>query len=110
MGAIIAVADDVKMTMDYDRQSAAGSKHRCKKRFLLFFIKNAFFNAFYFLERFLFSSGEMFYPTKPAQILLNLLNSCILKRLLNDGFNMAAIKNTLMKSHNPQTLSCILRQ
>jgi len=32
----------------------------------------------------------MFYPTKPAKILLNLPTSCI-KRLLRDGFNMAAI-------------------
>ena len=54
-------------------------------------MKNAFFKFFLFLERFLFSSGEIFYPTKPAKILLNLLNSSI-KRLLSDGFNMAAIK------------------
>jgi len=56
------------------------------------------------LIRFLFSSGEIFYPTKPAKIRLNLLNSCI-KRLLSDEFNMAGTKNFLMKS--PQTLSCI---
>src|SRR6218665_202361 len=31
-------------------------------------------------------------PTKPAKILLNLLNFS-LKRLLSDGFNMAAIKS-----------------
>jgi len=43
------------------------------------------------LERFLFSSGEIFYPTEPDKILLNLLNSCI-KRLISDEFNMAAIK------------------
>jgi len=43
------------------------------------------------LERFLFSSGEIFYATKPAKTLLNLLNFSI-KRLLSDGFNMAAIK------------------
>src|SRR6218665_3902249 len=42
-------------------------------------------------------SGDISYPTKPAKILLNLQNSCI-KRLLSDGFNMAAIKNSLMKS------------
>ena len=59
--------------------------------FFIIFIKNAFFNDFYFLERFLFSSGEILYPSKPAKILLNLLNSCI-KRLLSDGFNMEAIK------------------
>ena len=27
---------------------------------------------FYFLERFLFSSGKIIYPTKPAKILLEL--------------------------------------
>jgi len=41
------------------------------------------------LERFLFSSGEIFHPTEPAKILLNLINSRI-KRLLSDGFNMTA--------------------
>ena len=46
---------------------------------------------FLFLERFLFSSAEIFYPTKPNKLLLNLLNFSI-KRLLSDGFNMAAIK------------------
>jgi len=46
---------------------------------------------FLFLERFLLSSGEIFYPSKPAKILLNLLNFSV-KRLLSDGFNMAAIK------------------
>jgi len=61
------------------------------------------------LEHFVFSSGEIFYPLKPAKIILNLLNSCI-EQLLSDGFNMAAIQNSLMKSRNPQTLSCILRQ
>ena len=66
-----------------------------KKRFLRFFIifiKNAFFYIFYFWNVFLYSSGEIFYPTKLTKILLNLLNSCI-KRLLIDGFNMAAIKD-----------------
>src|SRR6218665_2170415 len=78
--------------------------------FFIIFIKNAFFNVFYFWERFLFSSGKICYLTKPAKILLNLLNSCI-KRLLSDGFNMAAIKHSLMKSRNPQTLSlsCIIK-
>jgi len=61
------------------------------------------------LERFLFSSGEIFYPTKPAKTLLNLLNSCI-KRLLSEEFKMAAIKHSLKKSRSLQTLSCILRQ
>src|SRR6218665_3172068 len=71
-------------------QMMTSPNHRCKKRFLrflLFFYKNAFFNVFYFWERFLFSSGKFFYRTKPAKILLNLPNSCI-KRLLSDGFNM----------------------
>src|SRR6218665_141820 len=40
--------------------------------FFNYFYKNAFFNVFLFLERFLFSSGEIFYPIKPAEILLNL--------------------------------------
>src|SRR6218665_150362 len=57
----------------------------------IIFIKNAFFKVFLFLERFLFSSGEIFYPTKPAKILLNLLKFSI-KRLLSDGFNMAVLK------------------
>ena len=34
----------------------------------IIFIKNTFFNGFYFLERFLFSSDEIFYPTEPAKI------------------------------------------
>jgi len=53
--------------------------HRCKKAFYVFitFMKNAFFNVFYFLERFSFSSGETFYRTKPAKILLKMLKSCI---------------------------------
>src|SRR6218665_3033790 len=56
-------------------------------RFLLFFIKNTFFNVFYYWKCFLFSSGEILYRAKHAKILLNLPNSCI-KRLLSDGFNM----------------------
>jgi len=55
---------------------------------------------------FYFLVGNFFYPTKPAKILLTLLNSCI-KRLLSNGFNTAAKKNSLMKSRNPQTLSRI---
>jgi len=61
-----------------------------KERFLrflsFFFIKIRFLTFFYFLEGFLFSSGEVVYPTKPAKHLQNLLNSCI-KQLLSDGFN-----------------------
>src|SRR6218665_3022121 len=56
-----------------------------------YFYKKRVLTFFYFLERFLFSNGEFFYPTEPAKILLNLLNFCI-KRLLSYGFNMAAIK------------------
>jgi len=58
--------------------------------FFIIFLKNAFLR-FLFLERFLFSSGEFFYPTKHAKILVNLLIFSI-KRLLSDRFNMAAIK------------------
>ena len=71
-------------------------------------MKKRVFNVFYFWNVFLFSSGEIFYYTKSAKILLNLLNFCI-KQLLSDGFNMAAIKNSLTNTHSPQTLSCILR-
>jgi len=42
-----------------------------------YFYKKRVFYVFYFVERFLFSSGKFFYPTKPAKILLNLLNSFI---------------------------------
>ena len=56
-----------------------------------YFIKNAFFNVYYFWNVFLFPSGEISYPIKPAKILLNLLHFSI-KQLLNDGFNMAVIK------------------
>src|SRR6218665_3605656 len=64
--------------------------HRCKNSFYVFyyFYKKT---RFLFLERFLFSSGEIFYATKPAKILLNLLNFSI-KRLLSDGFNIAVLK------------------
>jgi len=68
-------------------------------------------NVFFpFFGPFLFSSGEILYPTKSAKILLNLLNSSI-KQLLSDGFNiLSAIQNSLMKSRtcSPQTSSCIL--
>jgi len=43
------------------------------------------------MEHFYFLEAIFFYPTKPAKVLMNLLNSCI-KRFLNDGFNTAAIK------------------
>jgi len=49
--------------------------------FFNYFYKKCVFSRFYFLERFLFSSGDFFYPTKPAKILRNVLNSGI-KRLL----------------------------
>ena len=88
-------------------------KHRCKKTVFYvcyYFYKIAFFNGFLFFGTFfLFSSGDIFYPAKPAKILLNLLNSCI-KRLFSDGFNMAAGNISLMKSHSFQTLSYILIQ
>ena len=72
--------------------------YRCKITFKIIFIKKRVFNVFfYFFKCFLFSSGNFFYPTKLAKILINLQNSCI-KRLLSYGFNMAAIKNSLMKS------------
>ena len=59
--------------------------------FFIIFIKYSFFNVFYFWNVFYFLVEKFFYPTKPAKILLNLLNFFI-KRLLSDGFNMAAIK------------------
>ena len=43
----------------------------------------------------------MLYPTKPTKILPNLLNS-FKKRLLRDKFNMAAVKNSLLKCRSPQ--------
>ena len=62
-----------------------------KNVFYIFFIKNAFSNVFNFLNVFYFLVAKFF-------ILLNLLNSEI-KRLLSDGFNTAAIGNSLTKSH-----------
>ena len=50
-----------------------------------YFYKKTYFSVFYLFEHFLFSNDEMFYPTNPAKILLNLRNSCI-KWLLSDGF------------------------
>src|SRR6218665_3650555 len=70
--------------------------------FFIIFIKNTFFNVFYFWNVFHFLVGNFL-------ILLNLLNSYI-KRLLSDGINMPAIWNSLMKkSHSSQTLSCTLQ-
>jgi len=65
-------------------------EHSCRNVFYVFkyFYKK---RVFLFLQRFLFSSGELFYPIKSAKTLLNLLNSFI-KRLLSHGFNRAAIK------------------
>ena len=48
--------------------------HRCIKRFFIIFIKKTRFKVFSFRNVFLFSNGEILYPTKPAKILLNLLN------------------------------------
>ena len=79
-----------------------------KKRFLRFYyLKKRVFNVFIFWNVFYFLVANFFYPTKPAKIVLNLLDSCI-KRLFSGGFNMEAIQNSLMKSRSPQTLSCIL--
>ena|SRR6218665_1211851 len=81
--------------------------YRCKKRFLrfLFFFKDAFLTFFIFCNVFYFLVENSFSPTEPAKILLNLLNSCT-KRLLIDGFKMAAIDllNSLTNSRSPQTL------
>ena len=53
-------------------------------------------------------SGMFFYfPAGKLLILLNLLNSYI-KQLLSDGFNKAAISNSLMKKNVSQTLSYTL--
>ena len=69
--------------------------------FFIIFIKRRASKVFFIFQNVLFSSGEFFYPTKSAKILLNLLNSCI-KRLLGDGFNMAELyKNSLLKSRSP---------
>src|SRR6218665_4009334 len=81
--------------------------------FFIIFVKKRVFKVFLFLERFLFLSSEIFYPTKSAKILLSLLNSCI-KRLLSDGLNMTFVsyENSLMKScraYSLQKLSCILK-
>jgi len=71
-----------------------------KKVFYYFFIKSRFWTFFIFWTFFYFLESKMF-------ILLDLLNSYI-KRLLSDGFNRAAIGNSLMKSHSSQMLSCTL--
>ena len=76
------------------------------KQFFYIFIKNAFLRFFFILERFLFSSGQIFNPNKLVKLLhVGLL---YIKRLLCDGFSMAAAGNSLMKSHSSQTLSCTL--
>src|SRR6218665_1806639 len=64
--------------------------------FLLFLQNNAFLNVFCLLN-------ISYFLVSRILTLLNLLISYI-KRLLSDGFNMAAIGN-FMKSHSPQTLS-----
>jgi len=73
--------------------------HRCQKLFygFYYFHKNAFltflfFNVFYFLM-------------EKCVILQNLLNSDI-KRLLSDGFNTAAVGNSLTKSHRLTLKRC----
>ena len=69
-------------------------------RFLLIFLTFLFFGTFFIFNWWFFLN-----LTKPAKILLNLLNSCI-KPLLSDG----SYENSFMNSRSPQTLSCILRQ
>src|SRR6218665_3134295 len=70
-----------------------------------YFYKKRLFNVFFiFLNISYFLVANIFYPSKPSKILLNLLNSC-LKRILSDELNKAAMKNSLMNS--PQTMSCI---
>jgi len=59
-------------------------------KFLIIFVKTRFLTFFIFWKC-LFSSGNFF-------TLLNLLSSYI-KRLLSDGFNMAAIEDSPMKNH-----------
>src|SRR6218665_4013398 len=54
-------------------------------------VKNAFFNVFYFWNVFYFLVEKFCILLNTLKILLNLLNVSI-KRLLSDGFNMAAIK------------------
>jgi len=44
--------------------------------FFIVFIKKRVLTAFNFLERFYFLVAKFVYSTKPAKILLNLLNSC----------------------------------
>ena len=63
-------------------------------------MEEALFNVLYIFNVFYFQVPRIL-------ILLNLLISYI-KRLLSDRFNMAAIGNSLMKSHSSQTLSCTL--
>jgi len=46
----------------------------------------------------------LLHPSLPAST----PNTTYIKRLLSDGFNMAAIGNSLLKSHSSQTLSCTL--
>src|SRR6218665_2226697 len=70
-----------------------------KKTILRFFYKKLFFNVFIFLNVFYFLVAKCCTPSPP-----NLLNSCI-KLLLSNRFNMAAIRNSRMKSHSSQTLS-----
>src|SRR6218665_3548924 len=65
------------------------------KFYLLFYKKRVLmFTIFYICL--------LFFLVAKFCVLLNLQNSYI-KRLLTDGFNMAAIGNSLMKSHSSQT-------
>ena len=91
---MITCDTNVDFVLDYNN-SAAGAVFDIdvKNVFYVFyyFSKNHVFNIFYFWNVFYFLVANFFYPTKPANILLNLLNSCI-KRLLRNGFYLAAIK------------------
>ena len=80
------------------------------KPFFTIDVNNVFiiFTKYAFLMFFILWMSCYFLAAK-LLILLNLLNSYI-KRLLSDGFNMADIGNSLMKSHSSQTLDYTLHQ
>ena len=64
--------------------------HRCQKCFLcllLFLLKNTFLTFFLVLNIFYFLVAKIFNPNKPAKLYI--------KRLLSDGFSMAAVGNSL---------------
>ena len=81
---------DLSQLHKLEMKSVTYLVHDVKKRFLRFFIIFIKKRVFLFFERFLFSSGALFYPTKPVKIVLNLQSSCI-KRLLSDGLGYTKI-------------------